>query len=129
VARLLKAYAGKLLPDDAVTVKAALELSGQIPASIRECVERAKLSMIGRGSKTLNDNDLVVSAKTMKNHLALLTRDQKVQTNAEKLAESLQAVVNGSKPTDEVDANSRDLNNVRLERIEDNTDEILQHLN
>lgn len=129
VARLLKAYAGKLLPDGESTVKAAMELSGQIPASIRECVERAKLGMVGRGAATLSDSDLVVAAKTMKNHLALLNRDQQKQTYADKLAESLQAVVNGSKPTDEVGANSRDKVSNRLERIEGNTEEILSHVN
>ena len=48
VARLLRAYAGNLLAGDAQVDGAARELSGQIPASIRECVERAKLGMIGR---------------------------------------------------------------------------------
>src|SRR5512143_3640461 len=93
VERLLRVYAGKLLPDDANVSGAAHELSGQIPASIRECVERAKLGMIGRGANKLSDLDLVVAAKTMKNHLALLNRDVKKPTAAERLAESLQEVV------------------------------------
>lgn len=129
VARLLRAYAGKLLPEDAVTTNAARELSGQIPASIRECVERAKLGMIGRGDKTLSDSDLTVAAKTMKNHLALLNREQKKPTHAEKLAESLQAVVHGHKPDSEVGANARDGFDNRLQRIEGNTEEILSHVN
>ena len=49
VKRLLRVYAGTLLDDTANVDLAAHELSGQIPASIRECVERAKLGMIGRG--------------------------------------------------------------------------------
>ena len=93
VERLLRAYAGKLLPSDADVSAAARELAGQIPASIRECVERAKLGMIGREASKLDDRDLVVAAQTMKNHLALLNRDNKKQSNAEKLAESLHAVV------------------------------------
>ncbi len=94
VTRLLKLYAGKLLPDGADVPNAAKELSGQIPASIRECVERAKLGMIGRGDNTLSDDDLTVAAKTMKNHLALLNKDQKSpQTTGEMLAESLKQVV------------------------------------
>ncbi len=97
VQRLLRAYAGKLLDANADLTKAGKELSGQIPASIRECVERAKLGMIGRGATKLSDSDLVVAAQTMKNHLALLNRDLKVQSPAEKLAESLHEVVgNGS---------------------------------
>lgn len=93
VQRLLRAYAGKLLETNADLTQAGKELSGQIPASIRECVERAKLGMIGRGDTKLSDMDLVVAAQTMKNHLALLNKDQKVQTTAEKLAESLHEVV------------------------------------
>lgn len=93
VERLLRVYAGKLLPDESNVAGAAHELSGQIPASIRECVERAKLGMIGRGATKLSDLDLVIAAKTMKNHLALLNRDVKKPTAAERLAESLQEVV------------------------------------
>lgn len=97
VEKLLRVYSGKLLDADAEVYLAAKELSGQIPASIRECVERAKLGMIGRGASKLIDSDLVTAAQTMKNHLALLNRDVKEQTNADKLAESLHAVVaNGS---------------------------------
>lgn len=93
VERLLRVYAGKLLPDESNVAGAAHELSGQIPASIRECVERAKLGMIGRGANKLSDLDLVIAAKTMKNHLALLNREVKKPTAAERLAESLQEVV------------------------------------
>src|SRR5512143_820744 len=93
VERLLRVYAGNLLSADANVQGAAHELSGQIPASIRECVERAKLGMIGRGANKLSDLDLVIAAKTMKNHLALLNRDVKKPTAAERLAESLQEVV------------------------------------
>jgi transitional endoplasmic reticulum ATPase len=93
VQRLLRVYAGKLLAVDADLTQAGKELSGQIPASIRECVERAKLGMIGRGDKHLSDNDLVTAAKTMKNHLELLNRDLKQPSVAEKLAESLHEVV------------------------------------
>ena len=93
VARLLRAYAGNLLEDNAHVEGAARELSGQIPASIRECVERAKLGMIGRRATKLADEDLVVAAKTMKNHLALLNREVKKPSDADKLAEALQAVV------------------------------------
>lgn len=104
VARLLKEYAGKLLPSNAVTTKAAAELSGQIPASIRECVERAKLGMIGRGDKTLSDDDLVVAALTMKNHLALLNKKVDEETDAQKLATSLRRVIGGPGGSDVEDA-------------------------
>jgi transitional endoplasmic reticulum ATPase len=93
VERLLRAYAGVLLPASAKVAVAAKELSGQIPATIRECVERAKLGMIGRGDQVLVDEDLVIAAQTMKAHLALLNRDTKKESDADKLANSLRAVV------------------------------------
>ena len=97
VKRLLMVFAGDLLSADADVSGAAKELSGQIPASIKECVERAKLSMIGRGDTKINDNDLVLAAQTMKNHLALLNREVAKETPAERLAKSLSEVVgNGS---------------------------------
>lgn len=98
--RLIRFYAGSLLNDNENIEAAGHELNGQIPASIRECVERAKLGMIGRGDTKLNARDLVISAQTMKNHLALLNKDQKKPTAAERLAESLHEVVgNGTSKT------------------------------
>lgn len=94
VERLLRAYAGNLLPAAASVTGAAKELDGQIPATIRECVERAKLGMIGRGDSLLADEDLVTAAQTMKAHLALLNRETKQESDGEKLAKSLRAVVN-----------------------------------
>ncbi len=97
VDRLIRFYAGKLLPDSADLYQSSNELAGQIPASIRECVERAKLGMIGRDDNRLSDLDIFVSAQTMKNHLALLNKDSKEESDAEKLAQSLKNVVgNGS---------------------------------
>jgi transitional endoplasmic reticulum ATPase len=91
--RLIRYYAGYLLTDMQSVTRAGQELAGQIPASIRECVERAKLGMVSRGDKTLLEIDLVIAAKTMKNHLNLLNRDNKKTTAAERLATSLQEVV------------------------------------
>lgn len=97
VKRLLAHYAGKLLPVGADLNLSAQELEGQIPASIRECVERAKLGMIGRGDTKLSDRDILIAAQTMKNHLALLNKDKTVKSNAEVLADALhKAVSNGT---------------------------------
>jgi ATPase family associated with various cellular activities (AAA) len=97
VKKLIRFYAGSLLQKDADLSGSAKELAGQIPASIRECVERAKLGMIGRNDVTLSDLDIMISAQTMKNHLALLNRDDKEKSEPEKLAESLKNVIgNGS---------------------------------
>jgi len=95
--RLLRHYAGDLLATGENLKEVGIELDGQIPASIRECVERAKLGMIGRGADKLNQLDLVIAAKTMKNHLALLNRKSAEETIEQTLARSLKGVIqNGS---------------------------------
>ena len=100
VMKLIRFYAGKLIPDGIDLTDSSKELEGQIPASIRECVERAKLGMIGRGDNKLSDLDILISGQTMKNHLALLNKDDNKETDADKLAESLRNVVrNGSDKT------------------------------
>lgn len=94
VEKLIRYYAGTLLSADVSVTEAAKELSGQIPASIRECVERAKLGMIARKDTKLNDGDLTVAAQTMKNHLALLNKDKNTGFSAaDMLAKGLQDVV------------------------------------
>jgi transitional endoplasmic reticulum ATPase len=93
--RLIRHYAGKLLATDADLKLAAQELKGQIPASIRECVERAKLSMIGRRDDSLNGVDIVIAAKSMSVHMALLNPKAPEPSIGDKLAESLRRVTNG----------------------------------
>ncbi len=93
VQKLVRHYGGDLLIEDVDLSEVGEELKGQIPASIRECVERAKLGMIGRGDNNLIAVDLVTAAQTMKNHLALLNKEDKTETDAEKLASSLKAII------------------------------------
>jgi transitional endoplasmic reticulum ATPase len=103
VERLVRYYAAGLLPESEPVANVGLELKGQIPASIRECVERAKLGMIGRKADKLSESDLMVAAQTMKNHLALLNRRSEEVSDAERLATSLKAVLhNGQAKTLEV---------------------------
>lgn len=101
--RLIRFYAGSLIAEDEDLSFAAHELDGQIPASIRECVERAKLGMVGRQDDKLSNKDILVAAQTMKNHLALLNKKDSEQSEADKLASSLKNVIgNGTAKTLEV---------------------------
>jgi hypothetical protein len=93
VKKLIRYYSGGLLEENAPLDRSAKELEDQIPASIRECVERAKLGMIGRGAHHLVDLDVTIAAQTMKNHLALLNKKVEEETDAELLAKSLKNVV------------------------------------
>jgi len=95
--RLIRHYAGKLLKADASLVEASKSVVGMIPASIRECVERAKLGMIARRDNKLDSSDIVVAAESMKNHMALLEPKAPEPTSAQQLAEGLKGVlINGS---------------------------------
>jgi len=96
VQRLIRHYAGDLLEQGAKLTKSGEELKGQIPATIRECVERAKLGMIGRRGQTLTDQDILTAALTMKNHLELLNRKVEKQSVADALADSFFKVSQGA---------------------------------
>lgn len=75
--RLVRLYARGLIAADEPLTQSAEELNGQIPAVIRECVERAKLYAISRhhgqaSTIELCDADLMRAARGMKHHLELL---------------------------------------------------------
>lgn len=93
--RLVRHYAGNLLAPEADLTAAGEALAGQIPASLREAVERAKLGMVARGATTLVAEDLVMAAFTMKSHTELMARrmNTKEPTDAEKLADVLPRVL------------------------------------
>lgn len=69
--KLIRLYSRDLLSADADLTGAGEALKGQIPASIREAVERAKLFAISRGSKTLTGEDVRLAAIGMKEHMEL----------------------------------------------------------
>ena len=134
--RLIRHYAGTLLASTEAVDPAGYELAGQIPASIRECVERAKLGMIGRGDTKVSCADLVIAAKTMKNHLALLNRGTKEKTAAERLAESLHEVVSpkntvSTSEDEDDDTTKRTLARINSRTIDmkDTLEEIQQSVN
>lgn len=74
-ARLVKFYAGALLDPESDFVRIGAATSDNIPATIREIVERAKLFALARTQSTdflINHEDIEVSALGMKEHLELL---------------------------------------------------------
>jgi hypothetical protein len=97
IVRLIRFYAGGLISGNEDLSYAAHELDGQIPSSIRECVERAKLGMVGRNDTKLSDKDILVSAQTMKNHLALLNKKEAEETDEQKLGTSLRKIIHNEK--------------------------------
>lgn len=100
VEKLLRLYAGALIPPNAKLDLAPGELDGQIPAVIREVVERSKLYAISRLADgehfLLLDEDLTAAARGMKAHLELLQeRKEQEVSAATALGEAFEAVVEG----------------------------------
>lgn len=95
--RLVKKYAGSLLSSEVDLVEVGEVLVGQTPATIREVVERAKLSMLVHDRRELNTNDLKVSALGMRRHLELLNpKEEKESTSLEAAFRALiKDVING----------------------------------
>jgi transitional endoplasmic reticulum ATPase len=100
VERLLRFYARDLIPQDLPLPKAGEALAGQIPSSIRECVSRATLSMVGRDADQLSDHDLFISAESMGFQLGLLNRNLGDKSDAEKFVESFQAILHNGNGAD-----------------------------
>lgn len=71
--KLVRLYAGDLLAENADLNEAGDLLAGEIPALIREVVERSKLAALRReGELKLVGSDIAVTARSMKNHMNLL---------------------------------------------------------
>ena len=83
VERLIRRYGRGLIPETADISSVAARLAGQIPATIREVVERAKLSAIAHrgGADTLLTVDLTDAAYTMEQQQAIFAEPAKVDVN------------------------------------------------
>lgn len=97
--KLMRMYSRGLIDKDEDLADAGKELSGQIPAVIREVVERSKRYAIGRsdgGELKLTCVDLVASARGMKNHLALLNETEPKVTKEQQFGNVFKDLVNES---------------------------------
>lgn len=72
--RLVRAYAGNTLDPKAKLDRAVKIMAGNIPATIREVVERSKLSMVVNGRNQITGDDLYTSALSMQNHLDIIEK-------------------------------------------------------
>jgi transitional endoplasmic reticulum ATPase len=74
--KLLRVYGRGLIADDEDLSKAGDVVAGQIPAVIREVVERSKLHSISRGDEVIQvrADDIVTATAEMEHHLELLNR-------------------------------------------------------
>jgi len=96
VQRLVHLYSRGLIKDGENLAPVGEALKGNIPATIREVVERSKLGMIGRGDTQLIANDLLASASSMKRHLELLNFQPVSISDGDQLAVSLKKILTGT---------------------------------
>ncbi len=95
VGRLLRIYGAGLIDKKEPLSDVSEKLAGQIPATIREVVERAKLGAVGRDSSKVNQEDLLVATRYMENHLRLLNRPtNKVVCPEERLGIAMADILN-----------------------------------
>lgn len=87
--RIFRAYAGELLEGSEDLAEAGVAAAGMIPASLREVVERAKLSMLMESREKLTAHDLYVSATGMQQHMALLTPPEVIASPEARLGAAL----------------------------------------
>jgi transitional endoplasmic reticulum ATPase len=95
--RLLRLYGRDLIPEEEPLEEVCNDLAGQIPATVREVIERAKLRaipMMNGSGLAITGADLLAASREMKLHLSLLNReDVQPPTAAQKIADGLKEVI------------------------------------
>lgn len=92
--KILRVYAGNLLDKGEDLGDVGIATEGMIPASIREVVERAKLSMLTEGRVHLSADDLYISAVGMQHHMKLLEPKPAEKSAAERFTQAFQELLN-----------------------------------
>lgn len=87
VVRLIHQYGRDLIEAGADLTEVGNVIAGQIPATIREVVERAKLAMLVEGRSKISGDDLYVSAIGMKHHIDLLAPKPAEKSVGDRLAD------------------------------------------
>lgn len=96
VQRLIRLYGRDRIEQDTDLTEVGETLAGQIPATIREVVERSKLAMIARGGDhVVSGQDLLIAANGMVRHLNLLNSSKIMEagTAQERLAAAIYDVI------------------------------------
>jgi SpoVK/Ycf46/Vps4 family AAA+-type ATPase len=107
--RLIRAYGRDLIEEDVDLNTVGELVDGQIPAMIREVVERAKLSMLMEDRASLSEKDLIVSATGMKRHMELLEPPAEIATPAQRFYDSFRDLITKASAGAVVDADGNEL--------------------
>lgn len=97
VEKLIRLYSGKALDEDIDLTEAGKTLEGNIPAVIRECVERSKLSSIKLGVSEngvkLTSEAILDSAKSMKKQIESLKESEVKPAIEQRFADSFKELM------------------------------------
>lgn len=116
--RLVRHYARELVGvNDPLTGLAEL-LAEFLPSTIREVVERAKLSMLMHDRQQLTADDLKASANALKAHAALLADKEQKLSVGDEFAAAFKKLLNGH-----ASANGSDIGEI-IDRIDGNVDDV-----
>jgi hypothetical protein len=91
--KLLRLYGRNMIAPGEKLDEVSKELAGNIPATIREVVERSKLAMIAHDHEQVEQKDLLIAGRGMANHLALLADKPNEQTLEEQVGTKFGALV------------------------------------
>jgi SpoVK/Ycf46/Vps4 family AAA+-type ATPase len=94
--RLVRHYARELIPESVDLSEAGNVLSGQIPATIREVVERSKVLMLMEDRDILTADDLLSVATDMAKHIALLEGKPAEKSAGDRLVDVMSEVINSA---------------------------------
>lgn len=89
VERLVRLYGRGLVAQGEDLTEVGVALAGNIPATIREVVERSKLAMVANGRDAVTAEDLLIAARGMERHLSLLAGTEPEPSTAERLGNAL----------------------------------------
>src|SRR5690606_941646 len=93
VERLVRLYGRGLIAEGEDLGEVGQALAGNIPATIREVVERSKLAMIANRREEVAAEDLLIAARGMERHLSLLAGKEPEPSANERLGQALGDVV------------------------------------
>jgi len=94
--RLITLYGREMLDPKAELDEVSEILAGEIPATIREVVERAKRTALMYGRDKIETSDLITCAHGMEGHLALLNADKDEISIEEEFGQVFSKLVNNS---------------------------------
>jgi transitional endoplasmic reticulum ATPase len=121
--RLIRSYARELLAPEIDLTQVGVLLDGQIPATIREVVERAKLSMLVEDRDHLTAGDLYASAVGMKRHMELLDPKVVNETPAEVFYNAFKGLLEEAKSDVEGDEDW-----ATVESVDDAKNAVIEHV-